>query len=344
MQTDEIFMQRCIDLARLAGVNAAPNPMVGAVIVLDGEILGEGYHQKYGESHAEVNAIAAVKDHSLLSLATIYVSLEPCAHFGRTPPCADLLIKHQFKRVVIGCQDPFHAVAGKGIYKLKKAGIEVISGILEKECLNLNKRFFTFHLKRRPYVILKWAQTQDGFIDYDRSNTNERKINWISSQETQALVHSWRSEEQAILVGWKTIELDNPSLTVREVNGKNPIRVIIDGQLNMPADSKVFTDRQPTIVLNRIKDETIDNVSFVKLPTIDTANILEALFQRNILSVFIEGGSKTHQHFLVDNAWDEARIIVGETFFEEGTKAPRINAVPTHSYTFSKDKIYHYYR
>ena len=337
-------MQRCIDLAQAAGVEAAPNPMVGAVIVHQGKILGEGYHRKCGEAHAEVNAVNAVADKHLLSEATIYVSLEPCAHYGKTPPCADLLVAHRFKRVVIGCTDPFHEVAGKGIRKIREAGIEVTTGVLEKQCLQLNKRFFTFHRKQRPYIILKWAQTADGFIDTLRTEDAERKVNWISSPETQSLVHQWRSEEQAILVGWKTVEHDNPSLTVREITGKNPLRVIIDGQLKMPSDSQVYSDNESTLILNRIKDGTEGNTIYAKLPQIDTNSILKALYERGITSVFVEGGSRTIQHFLVDNAWDEARVIVGKNKFGEGIRAPRMSGIPDHSYPFAADMIYQYYR
>lgn len=340
---DHLFMQRAIDLALLGGVEAAPNPMVGAVIVRDGKILGEGYHRKYGEAHAEVNAVNAVQDKSLLSEATIYVTLEPCAHYGKTPPCADLIVEHRFKKVVVGCLDPFHAVSGKGVERIKKAGIEVKTGVLEEKCLQLNKRFFTFHQKKRPYIVLKWAQTRDGFIDSVRDGS-ERKINWISSPETQSLVHQWRSEEQAILVGWKTVEHDNPSLTVREITGKNPLRVVIDGQLKMPENSTIYSDSNKTLVLNRIKSEIVGNVEFVKLPVIDTENILKALYQKHIVSVFVEGGSRTIQHFLVDNVWDEARVIVGNSNFKDGVRAPRISGTPTHAYDFSSDKIYQYFR
>lgn len=327
----------------MGGVETAPNPMVGAVIVRDGKILGEGYHRKYGEAHAEVNAVNAVSDRSLLSEATIYVTLEPCAHYGKTPPCADLIIKCNFKKVVVGCLDPFHEVAGKGIERIRNAGIEVVTGVLEKQCLQLNKRFFTFHRKQRPYIILKWAQTRDGFIDSVR-NGSERKINWISAPETQSLVHQWRSEEQAILVGWKTVENDNPSLTVREITGQNPLRVVIDGQLKMPANSTIYSDSGKTLVLNRIKSEVVGNVEFVKLPIIDTQNILAALYERSIISVFVEGGSRTIQHFLVDNIWDEARVIAGSPVFGEGVRAPRINGTPEHVFDFASDRIFQYFR
>jgi diaminohydroxyphosphoribosylaminopyrimidine deaminase/5-amino-6-(5-phosphoribosylamino)uracil reductase len=343
MNQDEIYMQRCIELARMGKGMVAPNPMVGAVIVCDDKIIGEGFHKRFGEPHAEVNAIASVKDHSLFPQSTIYVSLEPCAHHGKTPPCADLLVQKGFKRVVIGCKDTHVKVGGKGIERLKKAGLEVEVGVLEKECRELNKRFFTFHEKQRPYVILKWAQSKDGFIDGPRLN-NEKGILWISSPETRSLVHKWRSEEQTILVGRKTVENDNPSLTVRDVYGNNPIRIIIDSQLKISGDVNIFSDEAPTIIFNRSRNEVKGSVEWIKIPEVNTRYILEKLYERNILSVFVEGGSRTLQYFIFDNVWDEARVIVGEAVFGEGTKAPSINKVPAHSYKFSSDHIYHYYR
>ena len=336
-------MQRCLDLAQLGSGYVAPNPMVGAVIVLNNEIIGEGFHQKYCEAHAEVNAINSVNDKSLLSEATIYVSLEPCAHHGKTPPCADLLVAHKFKRVVIGCVDSNELVSGKGIEKLQEAGIDVTVGVLEKECKALNKRFFTYLNKQRPYIVLKWAQTLDGYIDRPREEEiTERKINWISAPETQSLVHHWRSQEPAILVGWKTVEHDNPSLTVREVSGKNPLRVIIDSQLNMPQDSTVYTDGDRTVIINKIKTETIGNVELIKLNQINTKNILDVLYNLQISSVFVEGGSSTIQHFLVDGYWDEARVIVGKQTFGDGIKGPRISGTPNKTYTFAGDTVHHY--
>ena len=338
-------MQRCLDLAQLGSGYVAPNPMVGAVIVLNNEIIGEGFHQKYGEAHAEVNAINSVNDKSLLSEATIYVSLEPCAHHGKTPPCADLLVAHKFKRVVIGCVDSNELVSGKGIEKLQEAGIDVTVGVLEKECKALNKRFFTYLNKQRPYIVLKWAQTLDGYIDRPREEEiTERKINWISAPETQSLVHHWRSQEPAILVGWKTVEHDNPSLTVREVSGKNPLRVIIDSQLNMPQDSTVYTDGDRTVIINKIKTETIGNVELIKLNQINTKNILDVLYNLQISSVFVEGGSSTIQHFLVDGYWDEARVIVGKQTFGDGIKGPRISGTPNKTYTFAGDTVHHYFK
>jgi diaminohydroxyphosphoribosylaminopyrimidine deaminase/5-amino-6-(5-phosphoribosylamino)uracil reductase len=345
-EKDIIYMQRCLDLASLAGVNVSPNPMVGAVIVLDDEIIGEGYHHFFGGPHAEVNAVNNVPTDFInrLNLATIYVSLEPCAHTGKTPPCVDLILKHKFNRVVVGCKDPNPLVSGKSIELMKDAGINVTSGILENECHKLNKRFFTYQLKKRPYVILKWAQTKDGFIDINRDEETERKINWISHPDTQSLVHHWRSKEQAILVGWKTIEHDNPSLTVREVKGLNPLRIIIDSNLNMPKDSKVFTDGDKTVIINKIKNEETGNVSFVKLNQITTRSILSYLYELEINSVFVEGGSGTLQHFILDGLWDEARIIQSKNKFEDGIKAPKINGIPSKTYTFADDQLFHYFK
>lgn len=343
MNLDEKYMQRCIDLAKLGSGHVAPNPMVGAVIVYNDTILGEGFHQQFGEAHAEVNAIRSVKDLSLLKKATIYVSLEPCSHFGKTPPCSDLLMEHQFKKVVIGCQDSHSKVSGKGIEKLKKAGIEVEVGVLEKECRDLNKRFFTFHEKQRPYVILKWAQSKDGFLDKKRSE-NEVGVNWISSPDTKALVHKWRSEEQSILVGRKTVQNDNPTLTVREFSGVNPTRIIIDSQLQLSGELNIFSDDAPTIIFNRLKNGMEGNVEWVKIHETNTELILEELYNRSIISVFVEGGSRTLQYFIFGNVWDEARIIVGNSIFNEGTKAPTINKTPSYSYPFSTDTVYHYFR
>ncbi|MGV3630893.1 MAG: bifunctional diaminohydroxyphosphoribosylaminopyrimidine deaminase/5-amino-6-(5-phosphoribosylamino)uracil reductase RibD [Bacteroidota bacterium] len=343
MSPDEIYMRRCIELAQLGAGHVAPNPMVGSVIVYRDRIIGEGFHRNYGEAHAEVNAINSVKDSSLLPESTIYVSLEPCTHHGKTPPCTDLILEKKIGKVVIGCRDSFEAVDGKGIRKLQQNGVEVIVGVLESECRKLNKRFFTFHEKKRPYVILKWAQTQDGYIDRPRSG-NDTGVNWVSSTETQSLVHHWRSHEQSILAGRKTIENDNPSLTVREVSGKNPLRIIIDSQLQLPAESTIFKDGLKTLVFNRIRHEIKDNITYYKLEAIDTQHILDALYQLNIQSVFVEGGSRTLQYFLVNHAWDEARIIVGKNTFKEGVKAPVMQGVPRFHEKFSDDEIYYYFR
>jgi diaminohydroxyphosphoribosylaminopyrimidine deaminase/5-amino-6-(5-phosphoribosylamino)uracil reductase len=336
-------MWRCIQLAQLGGGYVFPNPLVGCVIVKNNRIIGEGYHKKAGEAHAEVEAVESVEDKHEIEGSTVYVSLEPCSHFGKTPPCADLLIQMKVKEVIIGCVDLNPKVAGKGIEKLKRSGIEVITGVLEEECKKLNKRFFTFHEKQRPYVILKWAQTLDGFLDRSRID-NQTGINWISAPETKALVHKWRSKEHAILVGRNTILHDNPSLTVREFHGKNPIRIVIDSQLQLKNDMNIFSKDAPTIIFNRIKNHTNNNVEWVKIPETSTSNILTELYNRGIQSVFVEGGSRTLQYFIVDNVWDEARVIVGNKKFEDGVRAPLISKIPTETQKFGEDTIYYYYR
>jgi len=341
MQKDELYMQRCIDLSKIGMGYVAPNPMVGAVIVLDDKIIGEGAHLKYGEAHAEVNAVNSVVDKELLCKATIYVSLEPCAHFGKTAPCADLLVASKFKRVVIGCRDSFSEVSGKGIQKLLDAGIEVVVGVLEDECRELNKRFFTFHEKKRPYIVLKWAQTLDGFVDKVRQK-EEQKINWISAPETKVLVHTWRAQEQAILVGKITVLNDNPSLTVREVTGKNPIRIVLDSYLTLKQDNAIFNEEADTIVFNLSKSDEYCNCRWIKVEEMNVSTILSELHKLNVQSVIIEGGVQTIQSFIDAEMWDEARVIVGDSFFKEGLKAPVLAKIPSHSFSFFTDKIYHY--
>lgn len=322
MNPDEIYIQRCIQLAKKALGNTYPNPLVGAVIVHDGKIIGEGFHQKAGENHAEINTINSVKDQSLLPESTIYVSLEPCAHFGKTPPCSLKLKEIGFKKVVIGCRDSHEKVAGKGIEILKNAGIEVQSGILEKECRALNKRFFCFHEKKRPYIILKWAESKDGFLDKDFQPTQ------IGNSLTKQFVHQLRSEEHAILVGTNTALVDNPSLTVREVEGKNPTRILIDFELKVPSNFKILNNEAPTLVFNQIKNEEIRNLKFIK---IEKGNCLEnlmlKLYENQIQSIIIEGGSYTLQKFINAHIWDEAIIIKNENLIvENGTKAPKFNS------------------
>lgn len=339
----EIYMQRCIDLALKGIRSVAPNPMVGCVLVSDDIIIAEGYHQFFGGPHAEVNAINKVKDTKTLKKATLFVSLEPCAHIGKTAPCADLIIKKGIQKVVIGTKDPNPVVGGKGIEKLKNAGVDVAVGILEEQCLAINKRFFTFHEKQRPYVILKWAQTLDGFLDKIRDDDTQM-VNWISAPETKTLVHKWRSEEQSILVGRNTIINDNPSLTVRAYGGSNPIRLVIDSQLQISNSLNVYSEDAPTIVFNRLKDGQEKNIEFVKINETSTKNILDELYKRNIQSVFVEGGSRTLQYFIIDNVWDEARVIVGKKSFKEGYKAPIINRIPVETIRFGSDTIHYFKR
>lgn len=318
-------MLRCLELAKNGLGTVAPNPMVGSVIVYEGKIIGEGYHQHYGEAHAEVNAINAVKNKAFLPESTLYVNLEPCAHFGKTPPCADLIIKNNIKKVVIGCMDTYSEVAGKGIERLKNAGIEVVVGVLEKESLKLNKRFFTFHNKKRPYIILKWAETKDGFVDIDRTNKQQTE-NWITSPLSKKLVHKWRSEEAAIMVGTNTALNDNPQLNVREWTGKNPIRIVLDLKLRLPKELHLFDKTIPTLVFNYQQEKLEDNLEYIKLNASKNIEnqILEALYKRNIQSVIIEGGATLLQSFIDANLWDEARVFIGNKTFEKGLKAPII--------------------
>ena len=325
MSIDEQYMSRCIQLAELGAGNVAPNPMVGAILVYDDKIIGEGYHKKYGEAHAEVNCINSVeeKNKHLIEKSTIYVSLEPCAHYGKTPPCADLIIKNNIPKVVIGTKDIYKEVAGAGIEKLKNAGIEVLTGVLENECIDLNKRFFTFHQKQRPYIILKWAQSANGKIG---SANNERIL--ISNDYSNRLVHRWRSEESAILVGTNTALKDNPSLTTRLWKGKNPIRIVIDKNLKLPHELKIFSKTTNTIIFNSLKNTIEENVEYIKL---ENKNFLEemlrALYKLNIQSMLVEGGAKTLQSFIDAGLWDEARVITNEEMIiESGIDAPEIKS------------------
>ena len=336
----ENYLARCIQLAKSGKGAVSPNPLVGCVIVHNDKIIGEGFHQKYGESHAEVNAINAVKDKSLLKESTLYVNLEPCSHFGKTPPCADLIITHQIPKVVVGCLDPNPKVAGQGIAKLKEAGVEVILNVLEAEARELNRRFITCQEKSRPYIILKWAQSSDGFIDIKRT-ANDKGIAWMSQPETKNLVHQWRSEEDAILVGWKTIAVDNPKLKLRNVKGKNPVRIVIDPFLTLDYTAFHVGDyKSKTIVFT--KKQGINSgelLSFVNLRDLYINQILDLLLEQNIQSVIIEGGKTTLLSFINENLWDEARIITGINELKEGVKAPKIKGNLLHDFMYGKDKI-----
>lgn len=324
MSTPAIFMQRCLDLALLGIGDVAPNPMVGCVIVHEGLIIGEGYHQKYGEPHAEVNAIRSVKDQDKLIESTLYVSLEPCAHFGKTPPCCDLIIEKRIPRVVVGMVDPFAKVAGKGIERMRQAGIEVIVGLLEPECRELNRRFFTFHEQKRPYILLKWAQTLDGFIDTDRTETQHPS--WITNSLAKRLVHKQRSEESAILVGTNTAVYDNPSLTVREWTGNQPIRIVIDRTARLDTNLHIFDGAVPTIVFTAEDKQDQQNLNYVRLDFNHDIlpQLLSELYKRNILSLIVEGGSQLLGSFLRIGLWDEAFVYTGNQFFGKGVEAPHL--------------------
>ncbi len=321
----ETYINRCIEIAKNGLGSTRPNPMVGSVIVHNNTIIGEGFTSAYGGNHAEVNAINSVKNKDLLKKATIYVTLEPCSHYGKTPPCSDLIIKHQIPNVVIGCIDDNEQVAGKGIAKLKQAGCQVTVGVLEQACKTHHKRFFTFHNKKRPYVILKWAESSDGYIA--PKTKDEQKPVWITNSFSRQLVHKWRAEEQAILVGANTVLQDNPSLTVRDWTGQNPIRIVLDKTGSLPKKLDVFNEEAETMLLTETSAKSI----------------CEALFKANINSVIIEGGTKTLQLFIDENLWDEARVFIGNNTFGDGTKAPSFSGTLISEENILNDtlKIYH---
>ena len=297
--------------------------MVGCVITHKGVIIGEGWHYKAGEAHAEVNAINSVKDKSVLKDATIYVSLEPCSHFGKTPPCANLIIQHNIPNVVVGCIDSFSEVSGKGIQMLRNHGCNVIVGVLEKECLVLNKRFFTYHNKKRPYIILKWAESIDGFI----APKNNNKITWITNNFSRQLVHKLRTEEQAILVGTNTAIIDNPKLNIRNWKGPKIVRVILDQTLKIPSENHIYDGTLKTIILTAKKRENKTNLFFeiIDFDKEITSQICNVLYQHKLQSVIIEGGSKTLQSFIKANLWDQALLYKGVIMFQKGIQAPKIN-------------------
>lgn len=324
----EKYINRCIELAKNGLGTTYLNPMVGSVIVLNDKIIGEGWHKKAGEPHAEVHAIQSVKDKSLLKHATIYVSLEPCSHFGKTPPCANLIVESGIKKVVIGTIDSNSKVSGRGILYLQKNGCDVVVGVLQQECQELNKRFFTFHSKKRPFIILKWAETNDGFIDKIRTEDAANEPNWISNTYSQQLVHKLRAEEHAILIGTNTAINDNPSLTVRHWSGVNPIRIVIDRNSKIPTDATLFTDGIKTIVFSEVKNgmDSYNSIIFEQINFNKNVpeQICAVLFTYEIQSVIIEGGAKTIQGFVDANLWDEAFVFVGNTNFKEGIKAPSL--------------------
>lgn len=340
----EKYIKRCIELARNGFGTTYPNPMVGSVIVYEDKIIGEGWHKKAGEPHAEVNAVRSVKDKSLLKKATIYVSLEPCSHFGKTPPCCDLIIANEIPNVVVGTVDPNEKVAGNGIKKLIAAGINVTVGVLENECNELNKRFFTFHQKKRPYIILKWAESQDGFLAPEKEAGQERKPVWITNPYSRQLVHKWRSEEQAILVGTQTVIDDNPKLNTRDWAGYNPVRVVLDQNNRISKDSFIFDDSVKTIVFTKSEiNASTENTTFelIDFKQNSIPQILEVLYQNQIQSIIIEGGLQTLQSFIDENIWDEARIFIGTASFEKGTKAPIIPKKNTTKTFIQNDELIH---
>jgi len=344
LTTDEKFMLRCIQIAKNGLGSTAPNPMVGAVIVYQERIIGEGFTSAFGGAHAEVNAIKSVNDKSLLKSSTLYVTLEPCSHFGKTPPCADLIIKMGLKKVVIGLKDPHEKVAGNGIKKLKESGCIVQVGILQKECAEHHKRFLTFYTKRRPYIILKWAETADGYIapEPDQRNVDKQPF-WITNTISRQLVHKWRSEEPGILVGTNTALADNPRLNLRDWTGKAPTRIILDRNLRIPMDFHVFDGTQNTIICTEITDSTKYKKNLVyRVVKFDDSlprQLCNLLFDEQIQSVIIEGGSRTLEGFIRDNLWDEARIFKGSTIFGKGLKAPSIKGTTRENIPISTDQL-----
>ncbi len=346
MNIHEKYINRCIELAKNGLGTTYPNPMVGSVIVLNHKIIGEGWHIKAGDPHAEVNAINSVKDKSLMKKATIYVNLEPCSHFGKTPPCANLIVESGIRNVVIGVIDTNSEVSGSGVAHLKENGCNVLVGVLEMACLKLNKRFFTFHNKKRPFIILKWAETEDGFIDKLRNENSANSPNWISNQYSQQLVHKMRAEEQAILVGTYTALNDNPRLTIRSWMGENPIRVVLDSALKIPGNRYLYDGTVETIILTeKFPDNDFNKkVVFEKL-VVDKSipkQTCEVLYKHEIQSVIIEGGRRTLQGFIEENLWDEAYVFVGDKFFKNGLIAPELKKVPSHIRKISNDTLNFY--
>jgi len=343
VSNDEKYMQRCLELAALGNGFVAPNPLVGAVLVYENKIIGEGYHQQYGQAHAEVNCINSVAKENIDNIkdATLYVSLEPCNHFGKTPPCTHLIIDKKIKQVVIGCKDYFDLVNGSGIEFLQKNGVHVKTNILEDDCKKINKRFFTFHQKKRPYIILKFAQTFNKKIAGD---TNERLF--ISNTYTNKLVHQWRSQEAAILVGTHTVVKDNPTLTNRHFIGKNPIRLIIDKKLIVPESFNIFNSDTPTYIFNEVKHEQEKNISYIKTNNTENSvhEILQFCYEQKITSLIVEGGAKLLQSFIDKGLWDEARVITNtELIVENGIKAPTFSGKLFNSEQFFSDTISYYY-
>lgn len=338
LENHKKYMRRAIELAKNGLGGTSPNPSVGCVIVKNGTIIGEGFTSPYGGAHAEVNAINSVKDQTLLISSTLYVTLEPCAHYGKTPPCSDLIIKHKIPEVIICCTDPFEEVNGEGIKRLKKNGVKIKVGVLEQEGLDVNRRFFTSINKKRPYIILKWAQTKDGFVAKENFDSK-----WISNSTSRKIVHIWRSLEDSILVGFNTTKFDNPELTVRDIKGVNPTRIVIDENLELNNQLHLFDNNTKTICFNAKKTNSSKNLAFIKVDFNNLEqNILDELYRQNIHSLIVEGGSKTLQKFINKNLWDEARVFIGNNCFEKGIKSPTLSREPDKKVSIIEDKLFFY--
>lgn len=341
-EKDDIkFMERCLGLAIKSEGKTYPNPMVGSVIVHKGQIIGEGYHLRSGWPHAEVVAINSVRDSRLLTESTLYVNLEPCSHFGKTPPCTDLIISRGIRRVVAGTIDTSDKVAGKGIEKLKNAGCEVVTRVAEDQCRWINRRFFTFHEKRRPYIILKWAQSADGFIDLERSPEHPREPVWITGSSERILVHRWRASEQAILAGAGTIRKDDPKLNVRDWTGKDPVRIILSSSGNIDSDSSLFRAEGTNILFTHNPAAAIPNTHTVVLSheSGSAMQVVEYLYNAGIQSVLIEGGAQVLDHFISSGLWDEARVFTGKQYFKKGIEAPGIKGASYLKHTFNRSML-----
>jgi diaminohydroxyphosphoribosylaminopyrimidine deaminase/5-amino-6-(5-phosphoribosylamino)uracil reductase len=338
---EDKFMRRCLDLAARAEGMTYPNPIVGSVIVHDGVIIGEGYHLKAGMPHAEVNAVNSVSDKSLLCRSTMYVSLEPCSHSGKTPPCTDLIISNKIPRVVVGTIDTSDKISGKGISCLKEAGCEVITGILEADCRKINRRFFTYHEKKRPYIILKWAQSADGFIDIRRKIDTPAGTNWITGKSERVLVHKWRASEQAILVGAGTIRKDNPQLNVRFWNGKDPVRIILSRSGNL--DKYLSANGKDGTIIVFTSDPEMNTGEAERIVLKDgvpsSLQVIDYLYNEEIQSLFVEGGAEILAHFIENRLWDEARVFTGTVNFGEGVKSPSIKGKTASDISFEKSRL-----
>jgi diaminohydroxyphosphoribosylaminopyrimidine deaminase/5-amino-6-(5-phosphoribosylamino)uracil reductase len=343
MQDDEQYMKKCLELAGKGFGYVFPNPMVGCVIVYNNKVIGSGYHEKFGGPHAEVNAIKSVPGEfqHFFPQSTLYVNLEPCAHQGKTPPCADMLVYEKFARVVIGSLDPNPLVSGRGIEKLKSAGIEVKTEVLKEESDFLNRRFITFHTKNRPYIILKWAESADGFMALDKP-----KQIWLTGEESRKLVHQWRSEEQGILVGRNTVEIDDPALTARLVTGKNPVRLILDQYLTLGFDKKIFRDDADVYIYNEKIDDVDGTVHNVKIDFAGDvlAQIMKHLYSIDIQSIIVEGGPTTLKRFVEQDLWDEARVFTSTTLLKDGKKSPEFNGILKHEEMVGEDTLKIFYR
>lgn len=338
LDRDQFYIKRCLDLAKKGHGYTYPNPMVGAVVVYENTIIGEGWHRAAGKPHAEINAFQEVKDKTLLKKSTLYVSLEPCCHHGKTPPCVDAILTYKIPKIVIAMTDPHKKVAGKGIKRLREAGCEVVVDVLKDQAIELNKRFITFHQKNRPYIILKWAESQDGFIAPDKHKKGS--VHWISGTLSRQLVHQWRGQEVAIMVGAQTVIDDDPALTTRNWEGKNPKRFVIDPNSRIPNTATLLNDSYPTTILSH-KKRSFDqpNKNSIVCEGVNAKTILEKLVQEEVQSVIIEGGQKTLQSFIDENLWDEARIFKGTSLLKTGIKAPNIKGFPGGMIQVCKDQL-----